>query len=124
MEKKERANFPLEIPTQTSRCSNSLASSLNVRPERYICLPSKLPRSLLFFFFFFFFFALQLLGKSMFFPCSLHPWNVTLFSCLLWQHQLNRDRGRGNKCFSERRGERLLKKRKFISLCTRKTSFA
>lgn len=122
VEKKEIANIPLETPTQTSRCSNSLASSLNVRPGRHICLPSNLPRSLLSFFFFLF--ALQLLGKSMFFPCSLHPWNVTSFSCLLWQHQLNKDRGRGNKSFSERRGERLLKKRKFISLCTRKTSFA
>ena len=51
VEKKEAANCPLEIPKQTSCWRNSLASSLNVRPKRYICLPSELPRSLLFFLF-------------------------------------------------------------------------
>lgn len=126
MEKKEAANCPLEVPKQTSCWRNSLASSLNVRPKRYICLPSKLPRSLLFFC------SLQLLGKSMFFPYSLHLWNLTSLFCLLQHHLLNKDSGPGWRgggvggvtIFFCKEMRETLKKSKLMSLCVRKTFFA
>lgn len=114
---RETVNFPLEVLKQRSYCSNSLASSLNVRPKWSICLPSELPRLLLCFSFFFF----QLWGKSMFFcgVCITGTWPQSLTFC----GNINpvKTGCQGNRFSSEMRWERLLKKRESISFCRRKT---